>query len=331
MKYTINDIAKMAGVSKATVSRVLNNSKPVSSDVRQKVMAVIEQTGYQPSSVARSLTTRRTNLIGVVIPDVSNPVFSKIIEGIESEANKNDYNILLCNSRYNEEKELKYLDILKDKEVDGIILNSYHASSRVAKKLQDLGKPTVLVGTQLDQTDFPVVRIDNEKAAYEAVGYLIKSGHEKIGMIHGPKDDPIAGKTRLKGYRQALENANIKVQTTLLVEGHFKLEDGYQGAQALVKSNPEMTAIFCANDEMAIGAIKGLTDIGRKVPEEIAVVGFDDIDIARIYSPALTTVSQPFRQKGKSAMAAILSLIDGKKVSQVLIHPHELIIRESTL
>jgi LacI family transcriptional regulator len=331
LKYTIKDIAKMAGVSKATVSRVLNNSKPVSSDVRQKVMAVIDQTGYQPSSVARSLTTRRTNLIGVVIPDVSNPVFSKIIEGIESEANKNDYNILLCNSRYNEDKELKYLDILKDKEVDGIILNSYHASAKVAKKLEAIGKPTVLVGTQLDQTPFPVVRIDNEKAAYEAVTYLVESGHAHIGMIHGPKNDPIAGTTRLKGYQQALEDANLKLKVTLLIEGHFKLEDGYQGAQALVQLNPEITAIFCANDEMAIGAIKGLTDIGRKVPEEISVLGFDDIDIARIYSPALTTVSQPFREKGKCAMAAILSLIQGERVSQVLIHPHELIIRESTL
>ncbi len=330
MKVTINDIAKMAGVSKATVSRVLNDSKPVSEEIRQKVLDVIEKTEYQPSSVARSLTTRKTKLIGVLIPDVSNPVFSKIIEGIESEANKHDYNILLCNSRYSEEKELKYLDILKDKEVDGIILNSYHASDKVSKKLKAIDKPTVLIGTQLDQTTYPIVRIDNEKAAYEAVSFLASSGHCKIGMIHGPKHDPIAGIARFKGYCAALDAHEIQLDEKLLYEGHFKLMDGYEGAQKLIKMNPEMTALFCANDEMAIGAIKGLIDLGMHVPDDISIIGFDDIDIAGIYAPSLTTISQPFREKGKSAMRVILSLINREPVSENLVHDHELIVREST-
>jgi len=330
VKHTIKDIAKLAGVSKATVSRVLNNSKPVSEEIKKKVLAVIEETQYQPSQIARSLINKETKLIGVLIPDVSNSVFSKIIQGVELEAIKHGYNVLLCNSRYDEKVELEYLDILRDKEVDGLIYHGFKSTSVIEDKLKHFNKPVVMIGIGPMSTDLPVVMIDNKKAAYEATQHIIELGHKRIGMIHGPLEDPFAGNDRYDGYRTALKDAGIDLDTTIIEEGHYKLNDGYRAMNRLLEAKPLPTAVFCANDEMAIGAIKCSIDNGFKVPEDISFVGFDDIDIAGIYSPSVTTISQPFNEKGVSAIQLLMKLINGKEVNHRIVHDHRLIKREST-
>lgn len=330
LKHTIKDIAMMAGVSKATVSRVLNNSKPVSDDIRKKVLSVIEETQFQPSQIARSLINKETKLIGVIIPDVSNPVFSKIIQGVEQEAIRNGYNVLLCNSRYLEVTEMDYLDILRDKEVDGIVYHGFKSSIDVESKLKLINKPIVMVGIDCKSTEFPVVMIDNEKAAYEATVYLINLGHTRIAMIHGPLDDPFAGKLRYDGYKRALGERKISINENALVEGHYKLKDGYRGMAKLLATGEIPTAVLCANDEMAIGAIKCTIDQGLKVPKDISVIGFDNIEISEIYSPSVTTVSQPFEEKGKSAMELLVRMIKGEIIEKVIVHEHELIVRETT-
>lgn len=330
LKLTIKDIALMAGVSKATVSRVLNDSKPVSEDIRKKVINVIEETNFQPSQVARSLINKETKLIGVIIPDVSNPVFSKIIQGVEQEAIKNGYNVLLCNSRYLEEAEIDYLDILRDKEVDGLVYHGFKTSEKVENKLKVFNKPIVLVGINSKKLKLPVIMIDNEKASYEATMYLIKLGHSKIAMIHGPLDDPFAGALRYKGYVKAMKEKKLEIYKELLVEGHYKLKDGYKGMTKILTSKEIPTAVICANDEMAIGAIKCAIDNEMKVPDEISFIGFDNIEISEIYSPSVTTISQPFESKGKSAMELLIKMIKGEKTDEVIIHSHELIIRETT-
>lgn len=330
MRYTIKDIAQMAGVSKATVSRVINGSKPVSKEIKERVMKVIEDTNFQPSSLARSLSKQETRLIGVIIPDVSNPVFSKIIHGVEKEANKSNYNILLCNSRYDEKQELKYLDILKEKEVDGLIFHGFHSSEKIDERLSSFEKPIVAVGNKSKIGKYPVVLIDNEQAAFEMTEYLIKKGHKHIAMIHGPMDDPYAGYQRIRGYRRAIDSYSIDYNDAYMESGHYKFQDGYHGIKGLLERNPNITAVFCANDEMAIGAIKGIVDMGKRVPEDIAVAGFDDIDIAKVFIPSLTTVHQPFEQKGEAAMKAVLSLLNGEDVEMKILHKHQIIKREST-
>lgn len=330
MKHTIKDIAKLAGVSKATVSRVLNNSKPVSEDIRKRVMAVIEETQYQPSQVARSLINKETKLIGVIIPDVSNSVFSKIIQGVEEEAIKHGYNVLLCNSRYDEDVETAYLDILRDKEVDGLIYHGFKYSEAFEEKLHQLKKPTVMIGIGPMKREMPVIMIDNKKAAFEATQYLIELGHERIGMIHGPLDDPFAGGARYKGYCKALRESDLKVDEELIVGGHYKLRDGYEAMNHILEAEKLPTAVFCANDEMAIGAIKCTIDHGLKVPDDISFVGFDNIDIAGIYSPSVTTIAQPFREKGISAIQVLMKLINEETVAPKTVHEHKLVVREST-
>ena len=330
MRITIKQIAERSGVSKATVSRVINNSKPVSEDIRKRVLQVIEETNFKPSSVARSLSSQSTKLIGVIIPDVSNPVFSKVINGIEEEAHKSGYNILLCNSCYKEEKELTYLDILREKEVDGLILSGFHSSKALEEKLLSFLKPIVIVGYEDNNYPFPIVDIDNYQACYDVGSYLVSIGHEIIGMIHGPLDDITAGKRRDDGFVQSLKDHNKPWNQKQATQGSFKMHDGYQGANRLMKANPKMTAIFCANDEMAIGAMKAIHDSGKRIPEDIAVVGFDDIDLARIYQPSLTTIKQPFSDKGQAAMKSLIHLINGEEVNQKIEFPYNLIERDST-
>ncbi len=320
----------MSGVSKATVSRVINGSKPVSKEIKERVMKVIEETNFQPSSLARSLSKKETRLIGVIIPDVSNPVFSKIIHGVEKEANNSNYNILLCNSRYDEAQELKYLDILREKEVDGLIFHGFHYSDKVNERLSLFEKAIVSVGNEIKTGKYPVVLIDNEKAAFEMTEYLIQKGHKNIGMIHGPEDDPYAGYQRIKGYRRAIKFYNINIDDEYMESGYYKFQDGYKGIRRLLKRKPKMTAVFCGNDEMAIGAIKSVVDMGMTVPKDIAVAGFDDIDMAKVFIPSLTTVHQPFEKKGESAMKAILSLLKGEEVKMKIFHEHQIIKREST-
>ena len=330
MRVTIKTIAERAGVSKATVSRVINNSKPVSEDIRQRVLQVIEETNFKPSAVARSLTSQHTGLIGVIIPDVSNPVFSKVINGIEEQAHLAGYNILLCNSRYEEDKELTYLDILREKEVDGLILSGFHSSKALEEKLNSFPKPIVVVGYDDAVYPFPTVVIDNYKASYDVGVYLADKGHKIVGMIHAPLDDMTAGKLRFDGFTKALVDHELEWTDTQSVQGNFKMQDGYKGAKTLMESNPDISAIFCANDEMAIGAMKAIFESGKQVPEDIVVVGFDDIDLASIYHPSLTTVKQPFSAKGEAAMATLLELIKGKKVNKRTVFPYELVEREST-
>lgn len=329
MKYTINDIAKLAGVSKATVSRVINGTKPVSSTISERVLRIIKETGFKPSQLARSLSNKQTKLIGVIVPDFSNPIFSKITEGIEMEAIKHGYSILLCNGRLHPETEINYLDVLLEKEVDGLIYNGFTISEKIKISLEKFQVPIVMIGINDNKLNYPLVKIDNFKAAYEATNYLIKNGHTIISMIHGPKDDPFSGKLRLNGFLEAIKDNNLETDKQLLAEGHYKITDGYNAMKKFLNINKKISAIFCANDEMAIGAIKYITDYGLKVPDDISIMGFDNIEISSVYNPSLTTISQPFVEKGKSAMKIIISIIAGEKVPQETVHNFKIVCRDS--
>lgn len=327
MKVTIKTVADLAGVSKSTVSRVMNNSKPVSDEVRKKVMDAIKETNFRPSSVARSLSNQKTQLIGVVIPDVANPVFSEIIKGIEDRAHDLDYNILLCNSRYDQSKELDYLEILKEQEVDGIILSGFHESDTLSNALKETGKPVVLIGFEDRKGLFSSVVIDNYKASKEVTQFLVKAGHNVMAMIHGPDGDICAGFHRKKAFIDVVSQENISYHTRL---GHFTYRDGLELTRELLEVDEKITAIYCANDLMALGAIEAIRKSGKSVPDDIEVVGFDDIYLSAIYHPSLTTVKQPFEKKGRSSVNLLIEMINGKTQVQKIFHDYEIVIRDST-
>lgn len=330
MKVTISDIAKLAGVSKATVSRVINGSKPVSPEVRDKVMKVIDETGFKPSALARSLSTKKTKLIGVVIPDVANPVFSELVKGMEDQSNASGYNILLCNTYLSHEKELKYLEILQDKEVDGIIFLTTDETEEQVEFFRKYGKPVVTVDRKFRKMEIPSVGVDDYEASYKAVNYLINMNHTEIAMVRAPLDDQSHGFHRFSGYKQAMADHGLDVHEDWVVEGDFTVKAGYDAMMKLLSSSTSPTAVFFASDLMAVGGIRCITDSGMRVPDDISVIGFDDIPIASMFIPSLTTTRQPTADIGMKAMEKLLKLIDGKEEELHTKFPTQLILRNST-
>lgn len=334
-KITINEIAKRSGVSKATVSRVINNSKPVSDEVRKKVMAVIESTNFVPSALGRSLSLKKSHLIGVIIPDLANPVFSRIIAGMESHIRTKNYSLLITATDFNIDTGIRHIQILNEKAIDGLIFLAGAMNEELIQALNTFHKPVVVIGSDIDSDTIPVIEIDNKKAAYDATTYLVSIGHKNIAMIRGPLSDRYAGRERFVGYQEALMEKGL-YQTDLVVEGKYSFDHGYQAMKRLLTLKPLPTAVFCANDLMAIGAMKCVFDEGLRVPNDISLVGFDDVEIARMYNPTLTTIHQPFEEKGLQAIERLIDMIKQQNdnieppVAELVILPHELVIRQST-
>jgi LacI family transcriptional regulator len=336
MKITINEIAEKAGVSKATVSRVINNSKPVSEEVKKRVLGIIEDTNFKPSLVARNLALNKSHLIGIIIPDLSNPVFSRIISGIESAIRESDYSLIITATDFKFEKKCKNIEILKEKGVDGLILISDDENDSI-DFFKNIHKPIVMLGSNPVDSSIPVVNIDNFSAAKCATELLIRLGHRQIGMIRGPLSDTQSGKARYLGFKQALESKEL-FNEEFVYEGRYSFEHGYKAMKELMSKEIPTTGVFCANDLMAVGAIRCAIDMGYKIPEDISIIGFDDVDIARMYTPSLTTVSQPFEQQGVVAVKILLDMIISnpnsntvkdttKKLNEL---PFRIIQREST-
>ncbi|QXM05780.1 LacI family DNA-binding transcriptional regulator [Crassaminicella indica] len=331
MSITIKDVAKKAGVSISTVSRVINGSKPVSNEIRQKVLKVIEETGYMPNPVARSLVMKKSQLIGVVVPDLSNVFIGEILNGIEEIGKMYDYDILLCNTYGQLEQELRYLNLLKAKQVEGIIFMTWNLQEKLVEYLEKIEVPVALINRNTSKLHTPSVSIDNFKAAYEMTEFLIKNGHKRIALIRSSMDQNAFGLDQYNGYKKALDDHGLEIHEELIRYGNWKMENSYQIVKDFIDENILPTAIFAASDEMAIGAINCLLDNGYKVPEDVSVVGFNDIKLASIYRPKLTTIHQPIYDIGAVAMRMIIKKINGEEVdSNVVTLPHELIVRESS-
>ena len=332
MKITINEIAHLSGVSKATVSRVLNNSKPVSEDIKKRVLEVIESTNFKPNAVARNLSLKKSHLIGIILPDLSNPVFSRIIAGIESYIRNLDYSLLITATDFDIEMKIQHIQILKDKGVDGLILITDHGNDKFFEAMTNFKKPIIMVGSESSVDSIPVVKIDNHKASCEATHYLLELGHTKIAMIRGPLSDPQSGNERYEGFKQTLQKVGV-FDESLVAEGWYSFDDGYKAMAHILSVDKTITAVFCACDLMAIGAMKCAMDNGIEIPSQISFIGFDDVEIARMYNPSLTTIKQPFEEKGKLAITTLIRMIEEKELnppyhSEIL--PHKLVVREST-
>jgi LacI family transcriptional regulator len=332
----MKDIAKKAGVSKATVSRVINNTKPVSKQVREKVERVVNEYNYKPSSVARSLARNETKVIGLIIPDISNAFYSVLVEGISHTAHSRGYNVFLCNTFRDHDLEIEFLNLLEEKEVDAIILTTFHTTKEQKEFIRKFHKPVVTVNREFIGENLPKVPnidIDNFKAAYDAVGYLINTGHKKIGIIRAEQQDQTCI-DRLNAYKQVLIDHDMPINEGYIVGYDFHFESGYEGMMEILENEEQPDAMFCISDELATGAIRAINDFGLRVPEDISVIGFDDIPLAKRFIPSISTVSQPIFEMGKAATDTIIKLITGEvKREQIedIILDYQLITRESTM
>lgn len=324
----ISDVAKMANVSTATVSRVLSNSGNVKKETAEKVLEAIKKLNYQPNLLARQLRRLETKTVLVVVPDITNTFFSKILRGIEQVAIENDYEVLLGDTGNSLEREKGYLDILRQKKADGMILLTARLESHL---LEEISRefPVVLACEYLEGSDIPTVSIDNISSARKATEYLISLGHKRIGFLSGPMD-VILSRDRLKGFKQGMMQHDIAIEPNLIQEGDFSFESGFNLMTKLLALSEPPTAVFASSDEMAIGAIKAIKAKGLKVPDDISIVGFDDIKFASIFEPALTTVSQPMFEIGQKAMELLIKLIQKDKLekSQYILED-QLVIRET--
>jgi len=294
------------------------------------VFEAIERLGYRPNAVARGLASKRTTTVGVVIPDISNSIFSEVARGIEDIANMYHYNIILCNSDKRKEKEIRVINTLLEKQVDGLLFMGGAVTEDHLQAFQTSQVPIVLCGTSDEHNSMPSVDIDHQAAAYDSVKLLIDNGHRKIGMISGTLQDPANGFARYQGYKQALEEAGIPFSENLVRIGNYKYESGYEVMKYFLELADRPTAIFAATDEMAIGAIHAIQDYGLRVPEDISVISVDNIRMASMVRPELTTVAQPMYDIGAVSMRLLTKLMKKEPVDlEKVVLPHEIIHRKS--
>ncbi|MDR5703272.1 MAG: LacI family DNA-binding transcriptional regulator [Armatimonadota bacterium] len=324
---TILDVAHAAGVSPATVSRVLNSTHPVSAQTREKVLKAVKTLRYYPNALARSLLKRHTAILGVLIPDVSNPYYSVILRGIEDEARLHGYSVLVCNTDRDPSRLVQYLRTLQERRADGAIVTGGQMDKASIGLLRETGMPVVTIGRH--HASLPSVQVDNIAAAFKATQYLISLGHRLIATITGPAGSPTSA-DRLEGYRRALSEAGIPLRPEYIVEGGFLAEGGYKGTKHLFTLPSPPTAILAGNDRMAFGAIRALHEMGLRVPEDVSIVGFDDTLVAQYMVPALTTVAIPMYELGRRAAFILFTRLQRKRAPMVVVLPTELRIREST-
>lgn len=327
---TIKDVAREAGVSIATVSRVLNDTNWGTPATRARVIEASKKLGYRANSLARSMVKGQSGMIALVIPDVRNPFFTDVARGVEDVANKYDYRVLLCNTDENPDKERNYLEALRSKIVDGFIISVASDKDRVLKKVVRDGLPFVFIDRKCPGISADAIVVDNRDGAFKAVSHLIDLGYRRIAIIAG-KRDTLPGQERLQGYLDAHEQAGIKVDERLIKEGGFTKDGGFEAASALLSLAQRPTAIFVSNNAMTIGCLKALVQAGIKIPNDMAVVGFDDSDWAEFFSPPLTVVRQPTYTIGSLAGEILFQRIKGiapAERKEIVLRP-ELVIRGS--
>ncbi|WP_043934718.1 LacI family DNA-binding transcriptional regulator [Bacillus sp. EB01] len=330
MAYTIKDVAKKANVSIATVSRILNGQPGYSAKTKQKVLQVIEDLGYQPNAVARGLINNKTHTIGVLFPSLGGSLVTDLLRGIEKAASDQGSSVIVCHTESDAEKTMKYLRLLGEKRVDGIIFTSEVLLKEYYQVIEKMNVPLVLLSTKSDSLPVPYVKVDDFQAAYSATEYLIQKGHRNIGMISGNSEDIIAGKPRIEGFIQAMKDNHIPFDENHIVNtGGFGFDRGITGMRDMLNQVPDVTAIFAASDEIAIGAISIANILGKKVPEDISIIGYDDINLASMSVPPLTTIHQPFIKMGELAGKMLLDMMETDQVPDSKIIEHTIIERNS--
>ena len=310
MSASIKEVALKAGVSVATVSRVINGTGPVAAETRRRIEEAIDKLRYVPHGAARSLITNQTDTVGVLLPDLYGEFFSEVIRGIDLAARRNAYHVLVSGFHSDRAEIEAVLRALRGR-VDGLIVLSPDVDAQTLQRNLPDTLPVVLLNTPVDGSSFDSIQIDNQGGAYAMVRHLAGLGHRQIALICGPREN-VDAQERLRGYRDALRSLNIEASPELEIEGDFSEGSGYRAGRHLLELKPRPTAVFAANDSMAIGCLFALREAGVRVPEDVALAGFDDIPIARYLSPPLSSVHVPIAELGMRAMERLLHAVDNK-------------------
>jgi len=331
MNVTIYDVAREANVSMATVSRVVNGNPSVKPTTRKKVLSTIEHLGYRPNAVARGLASKKTTTVGAIIPDISNIFFSELARGIEDIATMYSYNVIFSNSDNNKDKELQLINTMLEKQVDGILFMGGNITEDHTQQLMTTSVPTVLASTYDDSNRLPSVNIDYELAAYEATRFLMNNGNNFPALVAGKVDLSI-NMSKYEGYIRALKESGIEPAEDYIVKVDYTYDAGIKAIDQLLESDHQLTSIFVTSDEVALGVIHRLQDKGYQVPRDVEVFGFDDIRLAKMVRPTLTTVVQPTYDIGAVAMRLLTKYMNKEEVEEKnVILPHRIEIRNSTL
>jgi LacI family transcriptional regulator len=327
---TIKDVAKHANVSIATVSHVINDTRFVADETKNKVLSSMEELNYKPNAVARSLRKKESLIIGMVLPDNTNPYFAEMAWSIELASRNQGYSVILCNSDGDIKKEKFYINLLIEKQVDGVILVSAGESTENFLLLRESKIPTVMVDRDSPNVNTDSVQIDNAACGEMATTHLIELGHERIACITGPRE-VTPSFDRLTGYKNAIKSHGSALSEAYIIRGDFKPHGGYLAAKKLMKLEHPPTAIFACNDLMAYGVIHAIAEAGFNVPQDFSLVGFDDIYLSTYINPPLTTIRQPRLEMGKEAVSTLITRIKNDvNYSRSVVLSAELIVRSST-
>ncbi|GGM19565.1 LacI family transcriptional regulator [Paraliobacillus quinghaiensis] len=330
MKHTIKDVAKRANVSIATVSRILNEKDGYSEDTKEMVLRVIEELGYHPNAIARGLINNKTHTVGVLVPSLTGTFATELLSGIEQVTHEVGSNVIVCYTEFQGVKTMKYLQMLNEKRVDGIIFISAELTEEYYSYVESMSIPMVLLCSESDKYQVPYVRVNDRAGGYTATKYLIDNGHRNIGLISGSEDDVLTSVQRAEGYKAALIDHNIAVnENNMVFNDDFLFEDGIQGMKTLMERAPDLTAVFAASDELALGAISVAYQYNKRVPEDISVIGYDNLRLAEMSHPPLTSVSQPLNDMGAKAAQMLFEMQESKMITPSCIMPHQIIERKS--
>jgi len=308
---TIREVAESAGVSYATVSHVINNTRVVTQETRERVLAAMSSLNYHPNALARSLRQGKTNTMGLVLPDSANPFFAEISRSIEDAAFKKGYSVFLCNTELDTQRELFYVDVLSKKQVDGIIFVAAGDQADSLDFLLRQNMSVVMIDRDLANVQVDAVLTDHQLGGFLATQHLIKLGHERIACIAGPSSITPSAE-RIIGYRKALEQAGLRCDETLIIRGDYHPQSGMDIMQSILQMSPRPTAIFALNDLMALGALRAAAEAGCSIPNDLAIVGYDDLELARFTNPPLTTIAQPKKEIGAQAVNLLVDRISRK-------------------
>ncbi len=329
---TMQDVADLAKVSKTTVSHVINGTRPVSEEKRQRVLSAMKELDYHPNILARGLRRNETTMIGLIVPNNANPFYAEVSKGVESVCFDKGFNVILCNSDRDIEKELRYTDLLTKKRVDGILFvgtwigeNTDHIENTIQQNI-----PIVVVDRFVPNLDIDLVVTNNVLGGWLATSHLYGLGHKKIACIAGtPQFTPNA--ERIQGYEKALVEAKIPINPDLIIRSNFQFEGGYKAAQQLLSQENRPTAIFACNDLMAIGAMRAAIDLGYRIPEDLSIIGYDDVQMTKYTNPQLTTISQPMFEMGNRAAEMLIERIHELEIPKrkKILEPN-LVVRGST-
>ncbi|AWD63557.1 MULTISPECIES: LacI family DNA-binding transcriptional regulator [Priestia] len=328
---TIYDVAKLSGLSKTTVSRVINNHSYVSEEKKNRVLKAMKELNYTPNPSARKLRGQVTTTIGVIVPRIINPFFSYLVDSIEQVAYKKGYHVLIFQSNEDKEKELAFLNLLKTKQVDGIIMTSIENDWSLIEPFTEYG-PILLCNEYVNNANVPIVRLNQYKGAYIGVKHLLEKGHRKIGYCTGGLfAEEGKDKDRNQGYQKALQEAGIQPDPKWIFVNQHSIEDGKQVVKKILSMEDRPTAIFTGSDEIAGGMMIEAKESGLSIPNDLAIIGFDDQPLAQMLDPKLTTIRQPIDQMGIKAMEILIDMLnDSESTVETFELPIELVVRSST-